>query len=126
MQDHRKEARSGETRLSETPALQDISKLRSFLGLVNYYGRRCKHSPLYALIKKQIRWSWGANKEEASLPLILSCDASPYRLGAMLSPKMPNEEERPVGFASRTLIVFQARPFLAFVLFFFFFFFFCI
>ena len=31
------------------------------------------------------------------------CDASPYGHGAVLSHQMPNGEEKPVGFASRTL-----------------------
>ena len=38
-----------------------------------------------------------------SLPLVLSCDASPYGIGAALSHIMPNGDERPVSFASRTL-----------------------
>ena len=38
-----------------------------------------------------------------SLPLTLSCDASPYGVGAVLSHMMPNGDVRPVSFASRTL-----------------------
>ena len=37
------------------------------------------------------------------LPLIFACDASPYGLVVELSHGMPNGEEKPIAFASRTL-----------------------
>lgn len=38
-----------------------------------------------------------------SLPIQLACDASLYRVGAVISHVFPNGEERPIAFASRTL-----------------------
>ncbi|KAF4528412.1 hypothetical protein B566_EDAN016988 [Ephemera danica] len=37
------------------------------------------------------------------LPLILACDASPHGVGAVISHIMPNGEEKPIAFGSKTL-----------------------
>ena len=85
-------------------------------------------APLYQLLQKGIKWKWGAAQEEAfqkakqqSTPsallvhydpekeLMLSCDASPYGVGAVLSYRIENGSEKPVAFASRTLAPAEKR-----------------
>ena len=50
------------------PALRNVTELRSFLGLVNYYGKFLPDlatalSPLYQLLQKQ-KWTWGNSQEK--------------------------------------------------------------
>lgn len=109
------------------PNPTNVSELRSYLGLLNYYGRFLKSlssvlQPLHALLKREEKWSWTPACEEAfkkgkemllsstvlvhydtEKPLRLACDASPYGVGAVISHVMENGEERPIAFASRTL-----------------------
>ena len=92
--------------ISNAPAPSNVSELRSFIGLINYYGNFLPDlattlTPLYDLLRAK-EWSCGKEQEESfreikdllkssrvlihfddSLPLTLSCDASP--LGLVLS-----------------------------------------
>ena len=53
--------------------------------------------------KKMLQSSKVLVHYDPGLPLVVSCDASPYGVGAVLSHTMPGGEEKPVAFASRSL-----------------------
>jgi len=56
--------------IHEAPAPKDVSQLKSFLGLLNYY---CKFlpnlsttlAPLYKLLQKKSNWQWGSEQQKA-------------------------------------------------------------
>ena len=112
----------------QAPVPANISQLRSFLGLANYCARFLPNfstalHPLNTLLQKEIAWRWTAACHQAfdkvkqqiatdlvlthfnlALPLRLASDASPYGIGAVMSHVLPNGIERPITFASRTLL----------------------
>ncbi|XP_062516177.1 uncharacterized protein K02A2.6-like [Corticium candelabrum] len=115
----------------DAPTPRNLSELKCFLGLVNYYARFLPSlaevcHPLNDSMKKDVAWKWSKACEEAfqklkelltstkvlchydvKMPLTLACDASSHGIGAVISHILPNREERPIAYASRTLSKFE-------------------
>lgn len=113
--------------IRNAPAPENQQQLRSFLGMVNYYAKFVSNysmitHPLNELLRDGVKWKWGTEEQEAftklkdrlakapvlmhfseELLLKLDTDASNYGVGAVISHILPNGEERPIAFASRTL-----------------------
>ena len=109
------------------PAPKNVHELRSFLGLLNYYGRFIPNlssllHPLNHLLRHNVTWRWTEACSKAfkcakqkivspnvlvhydsTRPIRLAADASAYGLGAVISHVMDDGSERPIAFASRTL-----------------------
>ena len=112
--------------IRDAPRPKDVPALKSFVGLIMFYSRFMPHhSTILALqhnlLKKDTTWKWSKVEEDAfvaakqlilqsktlvhydhTLPVYLSCDASSYGAGALLSHKM-NGQFGPVAFASCSL-----------------------
>lgn len=113
--------------IKNSPRPTDVTSLRTFLGMVNYYQQfipnlASKLNPLYKLLQKDIKFTWSTECEEAfqalkkeicgdkvlipfhvNLPVTLATDGSPTGFGAVLSHIMPDKSERPIAFASKSL-----------------------
>lgn len=111
----------------QCPRPTDVSSVRTFLGLVNYYQKflpnlASKLNPINALLRKGAKFEWSSKCKEIftkvkgeitspivlmpfnnSLPLVLATDASPTGLGAVISHITHDGVERPIAFASRSL-----------------------
>lgn len=110
----------------DAPRPTNVTELRSFIGMVNYYGKFVPKiaeilSPLHELTGS-VPFIWSKRCDEAfmrikkelisekvlvhfnpQLPLIVECDASGYGISAVLSHLMRDGSERPICYISRTL-----------------------
>lgn len=113
--------------IRDLPEPTSKTTLQSFLGMLAFYDRFLENratvaKDLYTLLEKNRPWSWEAPHKTAfrklkelilqrttlvhydeSRPLLLSCDASPYGVGAVLAQLDSAGREAPIAFASRTL-----------------------
>ena len=112
--------------IKNAPRPTDITQVRSYLGLLNFYRRFIPQAaevlePLNRLLKADTPWQWTQEQELAfkkskeillnskalvhfdpKKPIVVSSDSSSYGIGAVLSHKIDGLE-RPVCFVSRTL-----------------------
>ena len=108
--------------ITKWPIPQNVSDLRSFLGLANYYHKFIENfaeisSPLNELLRKDSKFMWTTEHDQAfktlkeklsstpvlaipdiSTPFSIHCDASDKTIGAVLS-----QNDHPVAFTSRKL-----------------------
>lgn len=112
----------------EYPKPQNLSQLRAFLGLANYYRQFITHfshkaSPLYELTRKDVPFEWTPARTQAfedlkvalttapclrppdfHRPFILQTDASNIGISAILTQIDPDSgDEHPIAFKSRQL-----------------------
>ncbi|XP_041823137.1 uncharacterized protein K02A2.6-like [Melanotaenia boesemani] len=121
------------TAIEEAPRPTNVTELKAYLGLLNYYNKFLPNlathlAPLHQLLRKESQWTWNKEQEDAfslskqmlkstkvlshysaDKELVLACDASPYGVGAVLSHVMEDGSEKPLGFMSRTLTPAEKR-----------------
>ena len=108
--------------IQKFPVPENVSKLRSFLGIVNFVAKFVPElsdtlAPLHNLLKKDVQWSWSESQNKAFLkikdlickftslnvfdpkkPITIQNDSSEYAIGSVLL-----QDDRPVAYASRSL-----------------------
>ena len=113
--------------IANAPTPTNIQEVRSFLGLLNYYGKFVHNlstmvQPLNALLQAGKSWSWTSECAQAfhlakqqltsakvlahydpKLSINLAADASANGVGAVISHVFPDGSEKPIAYASRTL-----------------------
>lgn len=105
---------------------RDKKDIRAFLGLVGYYRRQIpmmatKAEPLNKMLRKEAKWHWGSEQQEAfetlkeylasfplvhcpdyTHPFIIATDASDYGIGGVIYQTIDGED-RVVAYCSKTL-----------------------
>lgn len=110
------------------PEPTSVTEVKRFLGVVNYYRNFIPNassilSPLHELLRSDVPWEWGDRQRQAMVAvrrelaservlahfeptaqLVLTVDAGPSGLGAVLSQRGHDDaHERPLAYASRSL-----------------------
>ena len=102
------------------PGPKNVSELKSYLGLLSYYGTFLPNlfatlAPIYNLLKSTVKWKWTHQESSPfceSKKLLSSTEVLAHfnptkevilACGAIISHKMPDGTEHLVGFSSRTL-----------------------
>ncbi|EFP01961.1 hypothetical protein CRE_22892 [Caenorhabditis remanei] len=113
--------------IKNMPVPKDVSQVKSFLGLIQFYGAFVKslfrlRPPLDALTKKDTPFRWSRACQNAfdqikevlqsdlllthydpNKPIIVAADASQYGIGAVLSHRYPDGSEKAVFHISKSL-----------------------
>ncbi|XP_058457114.1 uncharacterized protein K02A2.6-like [Malaya genurostris] len=112
--------------IREAAVPKNVTELKSFLGLVNYYGKFIPHlsskiSYLYRLLKKDVKYVWDENSDKAFVrcknellnanilefydpmkPIVVVSDASGIGLGGVIAHEIDGVE-KPISFTSFSL-----------------------
>lgn len=112
----------------KAPPPKNLTECRALLGMCNFYHKFLPNAseilrPIYDLLKKDQSFDWNADCQQAfeqikkiiasdtvlthfnpNFPIALTTDASNKGISAVLSHTMPNGDERPICFISRTLL----------------------
>ena len=118
--------------IADAPAPKDVSQLKSYLGLLNFYRKFIPKAatllePLHSLLRSNVKWKWEKVHQESfensksallnstllvhydpTLPISVSADSSSYGIGAVLSHRIDGVD-RPVYFVSRSLTEVERR-----------------
>lgn len=119
--------------IMDAPPPTCVTELKSYLGMLTYYSRFLADistllEPLHELLRKDTKWQWTAERDrvfrlskeklrqapvlthyDPHKPMVVSCDASPYGVGGVLSLVNSDGLEEPVAFASRKLNAIERR-----------------